>query len=138
MHTDSFPVLNFQDFIAADGDKLTTDSRKVAAVFRRQHKHVLAAIERLIASLPIDFAKPIYFWLCHEISELQNWKPQPYYCMTRDGFAGSGQCSNAMRAIKPERDSPAALAWASRRCRIRRGRLILTLSRVSSRIAGST
>lgn len=38
------PVLNFQEYISADGDTLLTDSRKVAFVFGKQHKDVLKAI----------------------------------------------------------------------------------------------
>lgn len=49
-----FPVLNFQDFIAADGDQLTTTSRQVAAVFGKRHDRVIRAIRDLCAQLPED------------------------------------------------------------------------------------
>lgn len=49
-----FPVLNFQDFITADGDRLTTDSRKVAAVFGKRHDDVLKKIKALLDLLPED------------------------------------------------------------------------------------
>lgn len=86
MHTDSFPVLNFQDFIAADGDKLTTDSRKVAAVFRKQHRNVLRDIRNLVESAPNDFAR-LNFEQCYSNNDLANGKPEPYFTITRDGFA---------------------------------------------------
>lgn len=58
-------------------------------VLRKQHKHVLATIARLIESVKPEFAKP-NFRLCSEISDLQNGKPQPFYSITRDGFASAG------------------------------------------------
>lgn len=78
------PVLNFRDFIAADGDQLTTDSLKVAAVLGKRHAHVLEKIRGLIDNLPIEFNEP-------------NFRPVAYidtkgerrvsYTITRDGFA---------------------------------------------------
>lgn len=44
-----FPVLNFQEFIAADGDQLTTDSLKVAAVHGKNHRDVLRLIRQRMA-----------------------------------------------------------------------------------------
>lgn len=48
------PVLNFRDFIAAEGDALTTTSMQVAAVFGRRHDNVVRAIRTLMARLPED------------------------------------------------------------------------------------
>jgi len=78
------PVLNFRDFIAADGDTLTTTSRQVAAVFGKRHDHVLARIRALLVDLPPD--RLPYFRECFEINELANGKPEPLYTVTRDGF----------------------------------------------------
>jgi Rha family phage regulatory protein len=47
-------ALHFQDFITADGETLTTDSTKVAAVFGKPHNDLLKAIRALIAQLPAD------------------------------------------------------------------------------------
>ena len=47
-------VLNFQDFISASGDQLTTDSLKVAAVFGKQHRNILRDIRELMSQLPIE------------------------------------------------------------------------------------
>lgn len=40
------PALNFQDFIAADGEVLTTDSLKVAQVHKKRHGDVLRLIRQ--------------------------------------------------------------------------------------------
>ena len=37
----------FQDFVTLAGDKLVTDSRKVAKHFRKQHSKVMRAIRNL-------------------------------------------------------------------------------------------
>lgn len=63
---------------------ITTTSLDVAEKFGKEHKNVLQAIRNLECSE--EFAR-LNFQLCHEISELQNGKPQPYYRMTRDGFS---------------------------------------------------
>lgn len=78
------PVLNFRDFIAADGENLTTTSRQVAAVFGKRHDHVLARIRILLSELPAD--RLPYFRECFEINELANGKTEPLYTITRDGF----------------------------------------------------
>jgi hypothetical protein len=46
----------------------------------------LSSIETLAKAVPDDFTEP-NFRLCTEISDLQNGKPQPFYSITRDGFA---------------------------------------------------
>lgn len=81
----NFPTLNFQDFIVADGDNLTTDSLKVSAVFCRGHDNVLKAIRKLIADIPPSVAL-VNFNECFRINELANGKREPYFRMTRDGF----------------------------------------------------
>ncbi len=78
------PVLNFLDFIAADGETLTTTSQHVADVFGKRHKYVLEKIRALAAELPSEFNGP-------------NFRPVTYidekgesraaYSLTRDAFA---------------------------------------------------
>ena len=46
---DQMPVLNFLDFITAEGDALTTDSLKVATVHGKRHDDVLRLIRKRIA-----------------------------------------------------------------------------------------
>lgn len=46
------PVLNFLDFIQADGDELTTDSTMVASVFKKPHDGVLKSVRAIIKKLP--------------------------------------------------------------------------------------
>lgn len=45
-------ALNFMDFIDTDGEELTTDSRKVAAVFGRRHDNIVRDIRALRNQLP--------------------------------------------------------------------------------------
>lgn len=95
MQPSDFPVLNFQDFICEDGGKLTTDSRKVAAVFGKRHDNVVTAIRKLIANLPEAIAL-LHFKECFRVNELANGKPEPYYEMDRDGFVLEVQPSGAI------------------------------------------
>lgn len=81
------PVLNFQDFIAADGEMLTTTSQQVASAFGKRHAHVLDAIRALIAQLPED--RLPNFRPTVEMRENPSGGariPSVSYCITRDGF----------------------------------------------------
>lgn len=82
-----FPTLNFQDFIAAEGEVLTTTSQHVAAVFGKRHHHVLRAIRDLMEKLPTD--RLTNFGETLEMRENPNGGaliPSPGYCLTRTGF----------------------------------------------------
>ena len=46
------PTLNFMDFIDADGEELTTNSRKVATVFGKRHDNIVRDIRALRDQLP--------------------------------------------------------------------------------------
>lgn len=81
------PVLNFQDFIQADGETLTTSSNQVAAVFAKSHDDLLKKIRALVKELPED--RLGYF------AETVELRPNPSggamisspaFRMTRDGF----------------------------------------------------
>lgn len=74
-----------QDMVMLAGDQVVTDSRKVAEAFGKRHADVLRAIRRANDEAPDDSAKR-NFALCHEINDLQNGKPQPYYLLTKDAF----------------------------------------------------
>lgn len=81
------PVLNFQDFIAAEGETLLTTSQQVAAAFGKRHTHVLEAIRSLLADLPED--RLTNFRLTVEMRENPSGGaliPSPCYRITRDGF----------------------------------------------------
>lgn len=82
------PVLNFQDFIAADGEILTTDSLQVATVFGKPHYRVLRAIRSLQADLPIA-EHAAFFGAMFITAEIGNGatRQDPAYRITRDGFA---------------------------------------------------
>lgn len=77
------PVLNFQDFISADGELLTTTSRHVAAVHGKRHDNMVQMIRaRLIFAGPwglLNFKETPYM-------DTQG-KEQPMIEMTRDGYA---------------------------------------------------
>lgn len=83
----SVPELNFLDFIQQDGERLTTDSTMVAAVFGKRHDNVVRDIRGLTEQLPED--RLLNF------EETVTARPNPAggadiqtisYAMTRDGF----------------------------------------------------
>lgn len=78
------PVLNYSDFVAADGDVLTTTSLQVAILFGKRHDDLLKSIRTLVRSLPADRLR--HFAECSQINDLANGKPRPYFVITRDGF----------------------------------------------------
>jgi len=75
--------IDFYDLVMLSGDKLVTDSRKVAAHFGKRHDNVIRAIRNLECS---DKFARLNFEECFEINKLANGKPEPYYSMTKDGF----------------------------------------------------
>lgn len=83
----SFPVLNFRDFVQADGDQLSTTSLQVAAAFGKRHDAVLRDIRALLNDLPED--------RYHNFVETVELRANPSggaairspaYRMSRDGF----------------------------------------------------
>ena len=76
------PVLNFQDFISADGESLYTTSQQVAAAFCKQHAHVMRDIRTLMAQLPED--RLSNFGLVAYLDE--KGESRAMYRVTRDGF----------------------------------------------------
>lgn len=76
------PVLNFQQFIAADGDQLTTDSRKVAAVHGKRHDNLIKLIRQRVEEAGerglLNFKESSYV--------NQQGKEQPMFVMTKDGY----------------------------------------------------
>lgn len=79
----NFPVLNFQDFIAADGDMLITDSLKVAQVHGKRHNNVLALVRKRVAEAGawglLNFKQALYV-------DPQNGQTYPMFTMTKDGY----------------------------------------------------
>jgi Rha family phage regulatory protein len=77
-----FPVLNFEDFISASGDTLTTDTLKVAAVHKKSHDNVLKLVRRRVSEAGgwglVNFNETSY-------SDSQG-RPQPMFTMTKDGY----------------------------------------------------
>ena len=63
---------------------VTTLSTDVAAVFDKQHRNVIQAIENIIETLPQN--RLLNFQLCFENNPLANGKPIKRYRLTRDGF----------------------------------------------------
>ncbi len=76
------PVLNFQDFIAVDGDVLTTDSLKVAQVHKKRHGDVLRLVRQRVMEAgewgERNFALSSY--------RSEQGKEVVVYSMTRDGY----------------------------------------------------
>lgn len=73
--------------IREDCGKLTTDSLKVAAVFGKKHKHVLAAVNRLVSQVTDSFGKPNFEPAEYEVqNNLGFMVKERMYRMTRDGF----------------------------------------------------
>lgn len=79
-----FPVLNFQDFIASEGDALTTTSQHIASAFGKRHDRVLRAIRTLMSELPDDFNVPNFGEVVYLDAKGES---RVMYRMTRDGFA---------------------------------------------------
>jgi len=90
------PVLNFQEYISADGDTLLTDSRKVAFVFGKRHKDVLKAIRARLEEAGDwglrNFAHTPYV-------DEQNGQTYPAYAMTKNGFVFLVQKFSGKRAV---------------------------------------
>jgi len=78
------PVLNFQDFIAADGEVLTTTSQQIAAAFGKQHNNVLRSIRALADQLPGSF-NALNFEPVAYLDE--KGESRALYRITRDAFA---------------------------------------------------
>lgn len=78
------PVLNFQDFIAAEGETLTTTSQHVAAVFGKRHKYVLEKIRALVAEIPDDFNGPNFRPVVYTDAKGES---RVSYTLTQSGFA---------------------------------------------------
>jgi Rha family phage regulatory protein len=82
-HPTQLPILNFQDFIAADGEVLTTTSLQVAAVHGKRHDNVVQLIrKRLLVAGSwglLNFKETAY-------ADAQG-RVQPMFEMTRDGYA---------------------------------------------------
>lgn len=93
MSDEKFPVLNFHEFIAADGDRATTDSRKVAAVFGKRHDHVLRDIADLLSNLPEEF-RPNFGLVMETMAyrdasgrlATKQTSRASHFVMTKDGF----------------------------------------------------
>ena len=77
-------TLNFLDFIAANGDELTTTSLQVAVVHRKRHDDVLRLIRKRMADAGEwglrNFAEGVYF-------DPRNQQHHPMFTLTQDGYA---------------------------------------------------
>jgi Rha family phage regulatory protein len=82
-------ITNLNDFVTLAGDKLVTDSRRVADVFAKQHKNVLRDITKLIDEAQDDNITREFSRLNFEPREYMDERGKEQRCfeMTRDGFA---------------------------------------------------
>jgi Rha family phage regulatory protein len=79
-------VLNFQAFIDADGDVLTTDSRRVAVVHGKRHDNVLKLIRSRLEEAMEEHPE----WASlnfEECSFEQGGRLWPMFTMTQEGYA---------------------------------------------------
>lgn len=81
------PVLNFHEFIVADGGQALTTSRRVAAAFGKRHNDVLRAIRDLVEQLPDDRKRNF----AQTVERRENPSggaliSSPCYSLTRTGF----------------------------------------------------
>lgn len=74
---------DFREMVSVSGDEVVTTSQQIAKFFKREHKNILRAIEKLECSA--EFAR-LNYELCFENNELQNGKPNKFYRMTKDGM----------------------------------------------------
>lgn len=72
-----------REMVTMVGEKLVTDSRRVATRFNKRHRDVLRAIRQLECSSGFRARN---FAQCFEINGLANGKPEPLVQMTKDGF----------------------------------------------------
>lgn len=82
------PVLNFKDFIAADGDALVTTSAQIAAAFAKPHYRVLRAIRKLLDELPVEEHAANFGVTQVEVHMATGGvRLDPAFKVTKDGFA---------------------------------------------------
>lgn len=96
MKSESFPVLNFQDFISAEGSRLTTDSLKVASVFVKRHEEVLRRIKVLLRDADAGFTQQNF--VLSEYAD-STGRRLPVYLMTKDGFSLLAMGFSGKRAL---------------------------------------
>jgi Rha family phage regulatory protein len=82
-----FPVLNFQDFIAADGEHLYTTSQQIAVAFGKRHGDVLRQLRAIATDVPPEFNERNFALTLNEIAGPNGaTRKEPFYRVTRDGF----------------------------------------------------
>lgn len=76
------------DFVMLAGDKVVTDSRRVAAAFGKQHYHVLRDIRNLMADLPEEDRQSNFGETVESRPNPSGGKPitSIVYQMTKNGF----------------------------------------------------
>ena len=74
---------DFREMVSVSDDEVVTTSQQIAKFFKREHKNILRAIEKLECSA--EFAR-LNYELCFGNNELQNGKPNKFYRMTKDGM----------------------------------------------------
>lgn len=72
---------NVMELVEVNKEQVVTDSRKVADVFEKDHKHVLDSIRQILAA---ENSATKFF---HEITYENRGKQYPCYLMNRDGFS---------------------------------------------------
>ena len=89
-------VLNYQDFIQADGEELSTTSMHIAAAFGKRHDNVLRDIKALVAQLPAEF-NALNFEAVAYVDE--KGERRSMFRVTRDGFTLMAMGFTGKRAL---------------------------------------
>ena len=81
MKTMTIANTNIMELVQVDNEQVVTDSRKVADVFEKDHKHVLDSIRQILAAE--NSATKFFYETTYE----NRGKQYPMYLMNRDGFS---------------------------------------------------
>ena len=95
---DLFPGTTPAELVELVHDQPMTTSRRVAAMFRKEHKNVLRSLEKLLPALKADDFDRLNFEPITYTDE--SGRRQPEYRMTKDGFMVLAMSLNGPEAVR--------------------------------------
>lgn len=95
---DLFPGTTPAELVELVHDQPMTTSRRVAAMFRKEHKNVLRSLEKLLPALKADAFDRLNFEPIYYTDESS--RRQPEYRMTKDGFMLLAMSLNGHEAVR--------------------------------------
>lgn len=95
---DLFPCTTPAELVELVHDQPMTTSRRVAAMFRKEHKNVLRSLEKLLPALKADAFDRLNFEPISYTDE--SGRRQPEYRMTKDGFMVLAMSLNGPEAVR--------------------------------------